>query len=143
MDQLRERMAAFGASVLSDVEILSLLLSSDDNPEVSRRVLNAVGSPYGLLTRRIAELSGIPGVGRRRAERLVAAVELGRRVACTAADPGRPLMNAADVAERLQHLRTEPVEVFMAVSVNARNRVLGEWVVARGWESGVNLTPAR
>jgi len=25
--------------------------------------------------------------------------------------------------------------------VNSRNRVLGEWVVARGWESGVNLTP--
>jgi len=141
MSQLRERMAAFGATVLSDAEVLCLLLSTTDNAEVGRRVLDAVGTPHGLLTRRVAELSCIPGVGRRRAERLLAAVELGRRVACTAADPGRPLMNAADVAERLQHLRTEPVEVFMAVGVNARNRVLGEWVVARGWESGVNLTP--
>jgi len=29
----------------------------------------------------------------------------------------------------------------VAISVNARNRVVGEWTVARGWESGVNLTP--
>ena len=35
----------------------------------------------------------------------------------------------------------EPVEVFVAISVDSRNRGLGEWEVARGWESGVNLTP--
>ena len=46
----------------------------------------------------------------------------------------------SDVAERLSRLRTEPVEVFMAIGVNARNRVPGEWEIARGWESGVNLT---
>ncbi len=28
----------------------------------------------------------------------------------------------------------------MAIGVNARNRVPGEWEIARGWESGVNLT---
>jgi len=50
-------------------------------------------------------------------------------------------MSAADVAERLSRLRTEPVEVFVAIGVNARNRVTGEWEIARGWESGVNLTP--
>jgi hypothetical protein len=47
----------------------------------------------------------------------------------------------ADVAERLSRLRTEPVEVFMPIGVNARNRVPGEWEIGRGWESGVNLTP--
>ncbi len=141
MLEIRERLAAFGTSVLSDAEVLALVLSNGPDPDLGQRVLQSVGSPRGLLTRRLPELSGIPGVGPRRAERLLAAIELGRRASSTAADPGSPLMSAADVAGRMSRLATEPVEVFVALAVNARNRVLGEWVVARGWESGVNLTP--
>jgi len=140
MNEVRERMAAFGASVLSDAEVLALVIGPNADPELGRRVLDAVGTPHGLLTRRLRELSSIPGVGTRRAHRLMAAVELGRRAA-QAFDPGRPLMTATDVADRWHRLRSETVEVFVAISVNARNRVLGEWEVARGWESGVNLTP--
>ena len=51
------------------------------------------------------------------------------------------IQTSADVARRCARLASEPDEVFVAVAVNSRNRVLGEWVVARGWESGVNLTP--
>lgn len=137
---IRERMAAFGASALSDAEVLALLLSITPDPELGRRVLDVVGTPHGLLTRRLRELSGIPGMGPRRAQRLMAAIELGRRAA-QAFDPGKALMSAADVADRLGRLRLEPVEVFVAIAVNSRNRVSGEWEVARGWESGVNLQP--
>ena len=140
MVEIRERMANFGTTVLSDAEVLDLILSNTANPDLGRRILEAFGTTRSLLTRRLPELAGIPGVGTRRAERLLAAIELGRRASCTA-DPGRPLMSAADVAERLSRLRTEPVEVFVAIGVNARNRVTGEWEIARGWESGVNLTP--
>ncbi len=140
MNKIRERMAAFGAGVLSDVEVVALLLGPSTDPELGRRVLAVVGTPHGLLTRRLRELSGIPGVGTRRAQRLMAALELGRRAA-VALDPGKALMTATDVADRMARLKTEPVEVFVAIGVNARNRVIGEWEVARGWESGVNLTP--
>jgi len=140
MVEIRERMAAFGASALSDAEVLALLLSTTPDPELGRRVLEVVGTPHGLLTRRLRELSGIPGMGTRRAQRLMAAIELGRRAAL-AFDPGKAMMTAADVADRLSRLRLEPVEVFVAIAVNSRNRVTGEWEVARGWESGVNLQP--
>lgn len=53
----------------------------------------------------------------------------------------RPLITAADVAVRMARLKSEVVEVFVAIGVNARNRVVGKWVIAPGWESGVNLTP--
>jgi DNA repair protein RadC len=75
-----------------------------------------------------------------RAHRLLAAIELGAR-AQVAVDAGQPLMTAGDVAARCHRLKSETVEVFMAIAVNSRNRVVGEWVIARGWESGVNLTP--
>ncbi len=50
-------------------------------------------------------------------------------------------MPPADLAERMARLRSEPVEVFLAIGVNDRNRVTGEWLIAMGWESGMNLTP--
>ena len=140
MNEVRERMAAFGTSVLSDAEVVAMIIGPSADPELGRRVLDVVGTPHGLLTRRLRELSGIPGVGTQRAHRLMAAIELGRRAA-VALDPGRALMTAADVADRMARLKTEPIEVFVAISVNARNRVIGEWEVARGWESGINLTP--
>lgn len=140
MDELRERLAAFGTSVLSDAEVVSLILGSGADSEQGRRVLEAVGTPRGLLTRRLTELSGIPGIGPRGAQRLLAAVELGMR-AQTVTDLGHPLSTAADVAARCHRLKSESIEQFIAIAVNSRNRVTGEWVVARGWESGVNLTP--
>jgi len=140
MHELRERMAAFGASVLSDAEVVALILGANADHELGRRVLDVVGTPHGMLTRRLRELSGIPGIGPQRAQRLMAALELGKRAAVVC-DPGKALMTPADVAERMARLRSEPVEVFMAIGVNSRNRVTGEWVIAKGWESGVNLTP--
>lgn len=140
MDELRERLAAFGTSVLSDAEIVALVLGPGTDPDQGRKVLEAVGTPRGLLSRRLTELSGIPGIGPRGAQRLLAAIELGLR-AQTMVDLGRPLMTAADVAARWSRIGSETNEVFVAIAVNARNRVTGEWIVARGWESGVNLTP--
>lgn len=140
MNELRERLAAFGVSVLTDAEVVALTLGNCADPDLGRRVLDAVGTPHGLLSRRINELACIPGIGPQRAQRLLAALELGRRATVTI-DPGRPLMAADDVAQRMARLKSEVVEVFVALGVNARNRVVGEWEIARGWESGVNLTP--
>ena len=140
MSEVRERMAAFGTSVLSDAEVVAMIMGPSADAELGRRVLDVVGTPHGLLTRRLRELSGIPGIGTRRAQRLMAALELGRRAAVTL-DPGKALMTAGDVADRMARLKSEPIEVFTAIGVNARNRVTGEWEVARGWESGINLTP--
>ena len=140
MNELRERLAAFGVSVLTDAEVVALTLGARADPDLGRRVLDAVGTPHGLLSRRINELACIPGIGPQRAQRLLAAMELGRRATVPIA-PGRTLMTAEDVAQRMARLKSEAVEVFVAIGVNARNRVVGEWVIARGWESGVNLTP--
>ena len=140
MNELRERLAAFGVSVLTDAEVVALTLGTRADPDLGRRVLDVVGTPHGLLSRRMNELACIPGIGPQRAQRLLAALELGRR-ATVNIDPGRPLMTSDDVAQRMARLKSEVVEVFVAIGVNARNRVVGEWEVARGWESGVNLTP--
>lgn len=47
----------------------------------------------------------------------------------------------AEVFEFVQQLGVEPVEVFLVLLVNARNRVLGVYEAARGGLQAVYLTP--
>ncbi len=143
MNELKERMAAFGPAAMSDAELVGMVLGSTPRSRLEatvRSLLDVVGTPRGLASRRVTELASVPGMTGTRAHQLLAAIELGAR-AQVAVDAGQPLMTAADVAARCQRLKSEPNEVFLAIAVNARNRVTGEWVVARGWESGINLTP--
>ena len=140
----RERMRDGGAAILTDHELVAILVSPGSRRQPSEALATSVladcGSVRRLASRRPGELASLPGMGLAKACRLVAALELGRRAA-EARDDGEPLKEASDVARRWARLAGEPDEAFVAIGVNARNRVVGEWVVARGWESGVNLTP--
>lgn len=140
----RERLLSLGPDRLSDVDLLTVLLSpgTRDLPgdRLARRVLMEFGTLHGLQERRAGELASIRGLGVAKACRVVAAAELGRRAL---RQRGRleVLQTAADVGRRCEYLSHEKDELFLAIAVNGRNRVVGEWEVARGWESGVNLTP--
>jgi DNA repair protein RadC len=138
LEGTRDRLAQHGTDSVTDAELVSLVTGA--GPDAARAVLDHAGSLQGLRERRPTELAGLPRMTMARAERLLAAVELGRRAAHPR-EPGKALSSAGDVATRFQHIAADPGEQFVAVAVNARNRVIGEWVVARGWESGVNLTP--
>lgn len=141
-DGLHERLATFGPAAVTDAELVALVLSGtrNPNPDLADQVMAAIGSAHSLSSRRAGELATIPGMTPARAHRLLAAVELGRRASFPPKDC-EVLQTSADVAQHCSRLSTETNEVFLAISLNSRNRVIGEWVVARGWESGVNLTP--
>jgi len=134
----RERMMTFGSASLSDAELLSMVLSGSD--AVARGVLGAVGAPQGLLSKRLAELAALPGMTAAKAERLMAAVELGRRAGLPS-ELGASMSTSSAIAAHCARYASEPTESFIAISLDSRNRVKGEWVVAKGWESGVNVTP--
>lgn len=133
---VRERAEAYGVVALSDVEVLNLVLG----PGVGECTLAMAGTLHGLLSRRAGELAVVPGVGGAKALRLLAAIELGKRVA-RPIESVKTIAGAADVWARCTALAVEQEEIFVAIGLNSCNHVVGEWVVARGWESGINLTP--
>lgn len=140
----RERLAGEGTGTMSDRDLLTLVLSPGTSrlpgDALAAKVLSHWGSIRRLAGRRPAELQALPGLGHAKACRLLAALELGRRSLDPDAEPG-PLLGAADVHARFRAMARDLNESFVAVSVNSRNRVRDWWVVARGWESGVNLAP--
>jgi len=140
----RERLSRVGATGMSDADLLTILLApgtrNAPSEVLARRILSTCGGLHGLADRRPTELAAIRGIGLAKACRLVAMTELARRLARPPQGPV-VLSNSEEVACHASAYALEREEVFVAFAVNHRNRLQGEWVVARGWESGINLTP--
>lgn len=139
----RERLRAGGAQSLSEAELLAILLGTGD----ARR--SAVGLAQELLARfaesddptglrglasaGVEELSEVSGMGEAKSARVMAALELGRRVAGRGPSD-RPTISAPDDAWRL----LAPIlggldrEHFIALLLNSKHQVVGRTVVAIG-----------
>ena len=125
-----DRILSEGAAALPDAELLRILLGARDDLLPSRLV--ARGLP--LLRRATAgELLLEPGMSSALVARVLAALELGRRVALAPAAERRRLLRAQDIAAvlwgRLAHL---PHEEFWAVLMTSRLQEIRCVQIARG-----------
>jgi DNA repair protein RadC len=81
----REKLAAHGASALTDPELIAILLRTGvpgaNAIEVARKLLKNYGSLAGLSRCTVDELAGVRGIGFSKAVQLVAAFGLGQRLA--------------------------------------------------------------
>ena len=97
-DRPREKLARSGVGALGDNELVALVLGTGVKArsalEVAQDVLDLSGGVHGLPQFGIDDLLRVSGIGRPRAARLIAAVELGRRAISRAAGErvrfGRP-----------------------------------------------------
>src|SRR5580692_2771971 len=124
----QERLERFGASALSDTELLAMLVRSgtrgQDVLTLCSRLIADAGSLSGLLAWHEADFRGLKGIGRVKALQLVAAMEVARRaIRFPAAES--PVLNRADLIAA--HLETAAsgldVEKFWVLSLNRRNRL--------------------
>jgi DNA repair protein RadC len=134
----RERLVALGASALSSVELLALLVGAGTSGGSALQVGQALlGGAGGSLRRMamqpVASLTGTAGIGMARAVTVHAALELGRRLAAEAREDGAPVRSPRDVA-RLFAARLEdlPVEEFHVAVLDAQHRLERDVMVTRG-----------
>lgn len=117
----------------STVALLAEVLGGESFIEAAREVLAMAGSPSELPHLSESELAQVVGVGQAKAARLAASFELARRTAPLPPEEKQAIHSADDAAAylfpRMEHLRRE---TFVALLLDARNRLLKYVVVSQG-----------
>jgi DNA repair protein RadC len=137
-DRPRERLWSLGASALTTAELLAIVLSTggagQDVLEVAGRLLEmAEGSLRRLARRPGAELLRSPGIGPTKAGRLIAAFELGSRIAREERPPVLKIREPEDVLRLFgTRLRDLQVEEFHLLALDSQSQVLREVLITRG-----------
>jgi DNA repair protein RadC len=131
----RERLARHGASALSNRELLALLVGTGTRRASALDLAEGLlGSGLrGLAGRSLLELEHEPGLGRAKATRVLAALELGGRLASEGHGTAPTLRTPEDVGRYLlPRYGSRPVETFGLLALDARHRLRREAVVSVG-----------
>ena len=99
----RERLARCGPDVLSDAELLAIILKTGNREENAVDLANRLISKHGLgrlSSCSLSELSVTPGIGLAKACQILAVFELARRFSSSMLS-SKPLESAKDVFEYL------------------------------------------
>ena len=142
MKNLHDKLASRGAASLSDEELLALMLESSNDsrdPKIlASNLIATYGSLHGVLHQELGRLRMAEGMGLRRAELLMVAGELGRRVASCSDVVVEKISTDADVV-RLMRAQVELLshEECWVLYLTSSNRIIERQRVSQG---GVQAT---
>ncbi len=130
-----ERLEQYGVRVLTDAELLTILLSPtagmNSTRDAAQRLLDAL--PLSEIAWAPAEqLQQQPGIGPARAAAIAAAFELGRRGAWAPPKRGERVLDPARVYELMRPLAHADREEFHTVLLDVRGRLIKAVKVAEG-----------
>lgn len=141
-DQPREKLRDKGKTVLSDAELVAILIGSGSRAEsavdLCKRILASVDhnlNALGKLT--IAQLMEFKGIGEAKAITIVAALELGRRRRLEDTVQLDKITSSHSVFEVMQPILGElPHEEFWILYLNNSNKVIQKNQLSKGGITG-------
>lgn len=132
---VRERLVARGAESLSDQELLGIIID-DDKGEATQKAEDVITSCRGLsgLSKlSLSQLRMSEDLGIKRAAKIVASVELGRRMKIAETAETVTIKDTNDILNIFQpQLATLPYEEMWVVYLNSINRVIEKRRVSQG-----------
>ncbi|MCJ7467474.1 MAG: DNA repair protein RadC [Maribacter sp.] len=141
-DKPREKMVLKGRSVLSDAELIAILIGSGSRSEsavaLSKRILASVNNNLNALGKlSIKQLMQFKGIGEAKAVTIAAALEIGRRRRGEEAQKVSKISSSRDAFELLQPRMGElRHEEFWIVYLNNANMILHTLQLSKGGLTG-------
>ncbi len=141
-DQPREKLLYKGRSMLSDSELIAILIGSGNRDEsavaLSKRILNSVDNNLSALGKlSIKQLMLFKGIGEAKAITIAAALELGRRRRGEDALRQKKIISSCSVYELMQPIIGElDHEEFWIVYLNNSNKVIHKSQLSKGGITG-------
>lgn len=144
-----ERCEQFGASNLTDSELLAVLLRTGTRGEnalqLADKILHPVFSQKGVLNLHqwtYEQLMQIKGIGKVKAIQILCLAELSRRLAKATAQEGLNFSNPASIAryymEDLRHANQEQMKLLL---LNTKSRLIGEADISKGTVNSAVISP--
>lgn len=137
-DRPREKLVAKGKTVLSDAELMAILIGSGNRQEsavaLSQRMLQSVeGNINELAKLSIEKLMTFKGIGEAKAVNIIAALELGKRRQLENLLEKPKITGSKDVFNLMQPIIGDlSHEEFWVLFLNNSNKVLAKHQVSKG-----------
>jgi len=134
----REKLLRYGKQKLSAAELLAILLRTGSAERSAVDLANELLSLDKKGLRFIAEctpeeLSKVKGIGEAKACQVLAAIELGRRIASAPQHRNACIRSSGDIADLfMEKLRYEKKEHFICLLLNSKGEILEETEVSVG-----------
>lgn len=141
-DKPREKLMLKGKSVLSDAELIAILIGSGSRNEsavqLSKRILASVDNNLNVLGKlSVKQLTNFKGIGEAKAISIVAATELGRRRKSEENLELNKITSSKAVFEIMQPIIGElPHEEFWVLYLNNSNKVIYKAQISKGGITG-------
>jgi DNA repair protein RadC len=137
-DRPREKLVMHGANVLSDAELLAILIGTGTRNEsavdLGKKLMQGVNNNLITLNKlSLAELQKVNGIGLAKAVTIAAALELSKRRQMATVDEKRIIKASKDIYEEIGPLlRDLNHEEFWVLALNRRLRVVASKRISTG-----------
>lgn len=140
-DRPREKLLRAGPSILSDAELIAVILGTGTRSRsgylsavhLGQALVRSYGSLHRLSRRDLKEMMRVTGIGPAKAAQLVASFEIGRRIESQRGGERVQVCSPEDVAAVYGPLmRDLKREVFKVVLLNTANVIIGDHNASEG-----------
>ncbi len=136
----RERIERDGAQVLTDIELMAVLLGSgnakDDVFSLATKLIKSLDGKGLNLT--LGDLTSVPGIGKAKATIVLAALEFARR---RIKPDGIKIETSSGIVPLIQHFAFQRQEYVICVTINGANEVINIHTLAVGSLDRAPLEP--
>lgn len=130
MLSIRERLETYGTNQLSEQDLISLLIK---NKQAAENLTDQFENLYELKMASRTELMNIAGIGSQKANDLIAAMELGYRLATSLRPINGKATSAFVIGSRfIEELKDEEQEHFIVLCLNIKNEIIARKTISIG-----------
>jgi DNA repair protein RadC len=135
----REKLLGAGAQILTDAELLALIIRTGDPAtgqsavDIGRLLMQEFGSLRNLASATVAEICGIKGAGPAKASAIKAALEMGNRLNSDRLVSGERFTSPEQIYNHYHYaFRDRRKECFMTLLLDGKNRIMKEVRISEG-----------
>ncbi len=145
----REKLLAHGRKVLSNAELIGLLIGSGtirkSAVDVARSLLGVVNGNLNALARlSVKDLCKVEGIGRAKAVNIIASLELGCRREISGVEQQSRVTSSKGVYQLMKsQLQDLQYEQFWVLTLSRNNHIIDKYCISDGGVSGTVADPKR